>query len=68
MFNFTFFGIELDSETTRVTSSISTTLLTTDSGETSKYWSLLTNVAQELGLGKVGNIMSNLYYNNKKPH
>lgn len=56
----TFFSIELDSETTRITSSISTTLLTTNSRETSKDRSLLTDMAQELGLGKVSDIMSYL--------
>lgn len=61
----TFFSVELDSETTRITSSISTTLLTTDSRETSENGSLLTNVAQELGLGDVSDIVSDLYTNKK---
>jgi hypothetical protein len=61
VFFFTFFSVELDSETTRITSSIGTTLFTTDGRETKEDRCLLTNVAQELGLGKVRNIMSDLY-------
>lgn len=56
-----FFGVEFDGETTRITGSISATLFTTNSGESSEDRSTLANVAQELGLGKTSNIMSHLY-------
>lgn len=58
---FTFFSVKFDCKTTRITSSISTTLFTADGGKTSKDGSLFTNMAQEFGLGKVSDIMRNLY-------
>lgn len=57
----TLLSVELDGETTGVTSSISATLLTTNSRETKEDGSLLANVAQELGLGKMANVMGDLY-------
>jgi len=56
----TFFSIELDCETTGVASSVSATLLTTDSGETKEDGSLLANLVQELGLGNLAKVVSDL--------
>jgi hypothetical protein len=56
-----FFSVEFDGETTRITSSVSATLFTTNSRESSEDGSTLANVAQELGLGETSNVMSHLY-------
>lgn len=57
----TFFSVELDGETTGIASSISTSLLATNSGETKEDGSLLANLVQELGFGDLAKVMSDLY-------
>jgi len=53
----TFFSVKLDSKTSRISFSISRSLLTTDSRESSKNRSSLSNSVQELSLGVFSDIL-----------
>jgi len=54
----TFLGVMLDSETTGVTVTVVGTALTGDGRETEEDGGLLADLVEELGLAKMGNIMS----------
>lgn len=53
-----FFGVEFNSETTRITFGISGTLFTTDSGESSEDGCSLTKSFEDLSLAELSNIVS----------
>lgn len=53
-------SVEFYGKTARIASSVSTAFLTTDGGETDENRSLLANVAQELGLSEVWNVVRDL--------
>ena len=52
--------VELNGEATWISHSISSTSLTSDSGESKEKWGLLANLFQEGSLGKLGDIFGDL--------
>lgn len=52
--------VELNGEATWISHSISSTSLTSDSGESKEKWGLLANLVQEFSLGEHGDILSYL--------
>ena len=56
----TLLGVKLDGETARITGGVGRSLLTSDGGETSEQGSALANAVQELSLGELGDVVSDL--------
>jgi hypothetical protein len=55
-----FFGVELDGESTRISVAIVGSTLSSNGGESEEDWSSLANLAEEGSLGEAGDIFSDL--------
>jgi hypothetical protein len=55
-----FFGVELDGESTRISVAIVGSTLSSNGGESEEDWSSLANLAEEGCLGEAGDIFSDL--------
>jgi hypothetical protein len=55
-----FFGVELDGESTRISVAIVGSTLSSNGGESEEDWSSLANLAEEGSLGEAGDIVGDL--------